>query len=517
MKKSKKSIVNLGTAVFYKILVIAVGLLLPKLFITSYGSEINGFQTSVKQLFTYIALLEAGVGTSTIQSLFAPAAKEDKRRINSYMSAASAYYNRIGVIYFVVLALLAFIYSFVVSVDSLSQGAVIAYIIVSGALTGLNFFYFAKLKLLISAVGDQYIITTITMITYLLSSFFKIFFIYVGFSIIAVEAAYLFINIIATFVYYAFAKKKYPWLDLKAKPDKTCLKQKNSVMVHKISSLVFQNMDILFLTFLCNLEVVSVYSMYKMVFSMVTSVVSEIGNSMNFMLGQEFNASEDKSKYTSLIDTFNVYYSAIAFSLYTVTYILIIPFLKLYTDGLDINYIYFSLPMLYICMEFLTVGREAMLRTIDVAGHFKKTQWRTLTETIINLVLTFILIILLKGIFGDIGGIYGALIGTIIALLYRTIDINIYANKNILHRRSFKTFSVMIINIVLFIVVAIITNHINLNIDNYWQFLIHGCCITILMLALFIIVHSSFRPRELKNLLVACKATLNFKFGKKVR
>lgn len=500
--KSNKSIANFGSALIYKIVVIIVGLLLPKLFITNYGSTINGLQTSVKQIFTYIALLEAGVGASTLQSLYKPVAAGDRKTVNSYVSAASSYYNKIGVIYFVALAVMAVIYTFAVPVDQMDSIWVFVYILISGALTGINFFYVAKIKLVISAEGDQYVVSLITLATYLLSSVLKIALVYIGVSIIIVEAAYLVVNLAATAVYYFVVKRKYPWLSFKAKPDFNCVKQKGSVMVHRIASVIFQNVDIVLLTFFCNLQVVSIYSMYKMVVNMITSVVGEIGNSINFVLGQEFNSdtSAEKTKYKRIIDTFNTYYSAISFGLYTVTYILILPFLKIYTNGMDINYIYAWLPVLYIVMEFLMVGREAMMRTIEVAGHFKKTRNRTVIETVINLVASVTLIVVLKHFFGDVGGIYGALLGTIVALLYRTIDINIYANKKILNRGCIKTFCAMIINAALFVVCALVYNSITLNVTDYFRFVLYGLAITVVIMPLFIVVHSLLQPNEYKYL-----------------
>ena len=496
--KSKKSLINFSSAIIYKLVVVVVGILLPRLLITSYGSEINGLQASVKQIFTYIALLEAGIGTATIQSLFGPVAKNDRNKINAYISAASNYYNKIGVLYFLVLVVLAAVYCILIPVESITVAEVFVYVIISGALTGINFFYLAKLKLLISAEGDQYIVSTITMVTYLVSSVLKIALIYFGFNIIAVETVYIAVNIAATFFYYLVAKKRYPWLSFKEEPDYTGMEQKNSVMIHKISALIFQNVDILLLTFFCSLETVSIYSMYKMIVDMVTSIVSEIGNSVNFIFGQQFNSKENKSEYNTIIDVFNVYYSAIAFAFYTVTYILIIPFLSIYTLGLDINYIYINLPFFYVIIEFLTVGREAMLRTIDVAGHFKKTQWRTVIEAIINFVGSVTFIIVFTKIFGDLGGIYGALLGTILAMIYRTIDINIYANRMILKRRCTKTFKIMFTNAIIFIIIAIIFKNINLEINNYLEFFISGIWVTPLVVSVFIMVHSVINQSELK-------------------
>lgn len=164
-------------------------------------------------------------------------------------------------------------------------------------------------------------------------------------------------------------------------------------------------------------------------------------------------------------------------------------------------------------MEFLTVGREAMMRTIEVAGHFRLTQWRTVAETVINLVSSVVFIILFKHYFGDIGGIYGALSGTIVALLYRTVDINIYANKNILNRSSFKTFSVMVVNGGIFIVVMLLVNNIGISANNFVEFLVYACCITPIILVIFFVVHSLINVKEFRY----ARAFLKNKFKPKVR
>ena len=97
----KKSALNLSISIVYKLATIVLGILIPRLFITSYGSELNGLQSSISQIFAYLALLEAGVGAATQQSLYAPLGEKNHAKINAYLSATSKYYNKIGVIYFV--------------------------------------------------------------------------------------------------------------------------------------------------------------------------------------------------------------------------------------------------------------------------------------------------------------------------------------------------------------------------------------------------------------------------------
>lgn len=495
--KTKKSIFNLVTSILLKLVTIAFGIILPKLFITTYGSEINGLQSSVTQIFTYIALLEGGIGAATLQSLYAPTKKKDKGTINSYLSAASRYYNKIGIIYFAILFATAFIYAAVVKVTSLNFWFVVLYVVISGSLTGINFFFQAKLNLFISANGEEYISSTAHLISYVSTSIIKVLLIpYVN--IIILQSAYLGVHLLETLVFFIIYKKKYPWLSFKTLPDYSCLKQKNSVLVHKISSIIFQNIDIILLTFFCSLEIVSIYTIYKMVVNMINSLVSTFGNSVNFVLGQSFNDEEDTNKvrYKKLIDTFDVYYSAISFSLYSVMFVLIIPFLKLYTHGMDLNYIYLVLPYLYIAIEILTVGRESMMRTIDVAGHFRQTQWRALLESAINLSFSIVAILVFKHFYGMIGGLYGTLLGTIVSMFYRTTDIIIYGNKKLLNRKPRKSFKIMLINLLTFIIFVMFINKANLVFHSYLSLFLNAIWITLFSVLLFLLTQSFANQEE---------------------
>jgi O-antigen/teichoic acid export membrane protein len=471
----KKGLLNLIFSLVYKIVTMVIGIIIPVLFITSYGSEINGLQSSVQQIFSYIMLLEAGVGTATVQSLFAPIGKNDHEKCNAYLSATSKYYNKIGVIYFAFLTVVSIGYALVVNVETMVFIEVCIYVAISGAASGINFFYLSKLKLLIYAEGDGYIESAMLMFSYILTSVVKIILIVQGVNIILIQGSYLVINLLITVIYYFIAKKKYPWLSFKEKPNYEGLKQKNSAIIHQISGLVFQNVDVLLLTFMCDLRIVSIYTIYKMIINMVTTIIASMSDSVNFIFGREMNnGDENHEKYKKIIDVFNVLYSAIAFGIFVVAYLLILPFMKLYTAGMDINYVIALLPWLYISIELLTVGREAMMRTITVAGHFKQTQWPAVAEAIINIVASIVAMLICKHYFGEIGGLYGVLIGTIIAVLYRTIDINIYANKWILKRSCWKPFKIMITNSLLFVFVVVLIKPIVPTIDNYIEFILNG-------------------------------------------
>lgn len=47
-----------------------IGLILPRFFTLTYGSEVNGLIGSVNQFIVYLGLFEAGVGTALLQALY---------------------------------------------------------------------------------------------------------------------------------------------------------------------------------------------------------------------------------------------------------------------------------------------------------------------------------------------------------------------------------------------------------------------------------------------------------------
>ena len=499
--KDKKGLMNLYTSLAYKLVTCVVGLLIPRLFVMSYGSELNGLQSSITQIFAYIALIEAGVGEATIQSLFGPIARKDYRSANGILSATTVYYNKIGFIYFVILLLLAVLYPIIVEVSSVSYWTVFGYIIFAGATTGVNFFYQSKIILIMRAEGDMYYNSLFTMVAYLITSAIKIVFILAGYNIVLIQFSFFVINLLFIYGYYTVLKKKYSWVNFYETPNFKAVSQKSSVLVHKIAGLVFNSTDILLLTLICNLEVVSIYAMYKLVIGMVTTIIASFSDSFNYKLGQTYN-NNTTEYYCKMIDVFNLGYSAFAFALFAITRVLIIPLLRLYTQGMDINYIFPLLPILYIVIEVLQVGREAMLRTITVAGHFQKTLYQAVIEMALNIIVTICAMLLCKYFWGVESCLYGALLGTIVALLYRTFVTNKYANVVLLKRSPWKTNKVMFVNILLYLVVYFIMNTFDWSfIDNYWSLIITTLIVSIIVLVIIIVPQVFVNRNEAQYLL----------------
>lgn len=464
-----RGIKNLFYSILGQVVTIGIGLLLPHFFITGYGSEVNGLLNSVNQIFSYFILLEAGIGAASLQALYRPVADHEPDQICRIMAATKRYYDRASVLYLVGIVLFAGIYTYFMA-GEIPAPEMIGVIVFSGLGNAVNFRYQGKYKILLQAEGKKYIISNVQTMVQILISLAKLIGVWFGLPIVVVMGLGFAAGLAQTFYYIWYIRKKYRWLDLAAEPDWKAVEQKNSVLIHQISNLVFQNTDVLILTVVCGLKVVSVYSVYKMVVSAISQLTYQFSESFLFILGQEYGRNQ--KQYEEYLDCFDVIYTAGSFFLLTVTLLLYPSFIDLYTRGVqDISYRDAWLPFLFVGIELLSSCRRAAQNTIDVAGHFRETAPRSAAEAVINLGVSLILA-------GKLG-IYGVLLGTLAALLYRTNDIILYASRRLLKRSSWQFYRVYLVNAAVFGGVAAVGSICPVTVVSWSGFLAMGLALTI--------------------------------------
>ena len=362
---AKKSIYNVLASVIGQAITIAMGIVIPRLVLVNLGSENNGLLSSITQALGYASLLEAGVGLASLQALYKPVAEKDNASINAILSATNLYYKRTGFAYLLIVILLSIIYPFIIK-TTISYGIVSLVVLISGLPGVVNYYFQGKYKILLQAEGKTYIITNLTTIISILTSVGKIVLLLLGFGVIAVQSLYLVLSVLQMTYIACYIKKNYAWIDLTVAPAYNKLSQRNSVLAHQLSGTIFSNTDTIILSVFCGLSVVSVYSMYAMLFGMVGTLLSNLAGSITFVLGQELET--DKEEYRKLQDSFELVYITLSFSLLFVAYTYIIPFLRIYTEGInDINYIDSLLPILFVAIALLENSRLSSVKAIHLA------------------------------------------------------------------------------------------------------------------------------------------------------
>lgn len=475
----KKILKNIKANVLYQLITIALGIFIPRLVLVNLGSEANGLLNSTNQMLVYLALLEGGVGLTITQAMYKPVAENNHDEVNGIMAASNDFHREVGTLYFIGVFIIALFYTFTVQ-TTFSKPTVFLVILLTGMPQVINFFFQGKYRTLLSVDGKGYVLTNMSTVFYIGTSITKIHLLLNGFGVVAIQMMYFVISLLQMIFILWYVKKSYPWLDLSVRPMKEKIGKRGSVFIHQISGFVFSSTDTIILTYFCGLKTVSVYAMYNMLFGMVSSLIGNVTGGAVFALGQIYQT--DKKRYqivTNCYETLNIAVNAAACS---VACLFILPFLRLYTDGVnDINYIDTYLPFLFALPIFLQAVRFSSQKTIEYAGKFKETQPHALIEMILNITIS---------VFGVIKfGIYGVLFGTIAALLFRGCLMIRYCSKTILHNSTWPVYRKLIINSVLSCVYIGLLHEKTQTLNNYSEIIVFAGLLFVLALIVFISIN----------------------------
>ena len=154
---------NVFWAIWSQLLVFAVGLIVPRFILTSYGSEVNGLLTTVTQIFTYVGLLEAGIGNASLNALYRPLADSDQYKASDIFSATQKYFRKVTLIYLICIVAVSFIYPLCISCE-LSYIQVFLIIFFQGLSGAVTFFFVAAYRQVLAADGRNYIVSNINLV-----------------------------------------------------------------------------------------------------------------------------------------------------------------------------------------------------------------------------------------------------------------------------------------------------------------------------------------------------------------
>ena len=482
MKKThtiNRAFLNTATAIVYQVINTVMGLVLPYLFITEFGSETNGLLSSVAQLFVYLSLLEGGVGAASTQALYAPIAKFDRKEISSIMAATTQYYRRIAPLYSALVVVLAIVYPFFVE-TTLSATTVRAVILLQGAGSVLTYLFQGRFTPLLKAEGRLYVLNGVLLASSVLRNVGKIVVISLGYDVVAVQIIHFVLTVIQIGIIGIYFRRKYAWIDKKAEPNQTAISQKNSAMLQQLTWIVFSHTDIMVLTVVSrNLALVSVYSIYTLIFEAIQNLLDTIFEGLQYKMGR--SAQESQNSMRSYFSSYERIYLAVAFALFAITYIMARPFISLYVgDVKDADYLLPWLAELFLILKVLNSIRMANRKAVEAVGHFRATQKIVITEMLINITVSVCL--------ASWYNIYGVLIGTIVALVFSAIAYVIYVNKTILCTRLWRATRVIMLDSIVLLVVCVIGQRLIIQSGSYFNLVLQAAVVFCVVMSIFVFV-----------------------------
>lgn len=488
---------------FLQIVVFISGIILPRFILQAYGSSINGMITSVNQFLTYLGLAEAGVATASVVALYTPLALGRKDEVNSILSAARKFYNRSGVLFLSLTAVLVFIYPFFIS-GQLDNSLVRWMIVVLAGSTLVDYFFLGKYRVLLMANQEGYVVALIQSAGTVANMVVSIELIYAGASVLAVKAVATGVYVLRLFLVKAYAKKKYPDLDFHAQPAEGALKQKNAALFHQVVTIIVNNTDTTILT-IClgsrSLLEVSVYGIYMLVVNAVNQLLTSFSNGLTAGFGEVIARREEETLKKSYSD-YEYMFFLIFFVVVACMGVLLIPFISVYTiDMKDVQYVRPVIAVLFTLLVFLQNVRIPGLTIICAAGHYKETRYQAGLEAAINIVVSLALVWSM--------GMTGVLLGTVCSYGYRSFEIILYTNRHLIPGTAKTAFSRIIRNLVVTaVLIAAGIWLIPQNMTSFINWFIYAVAAGVVSVVLVVGVNYVAEPQEFKNLVGRVKGIL---------
>lgn len=479
-EKNKRVVLNIITNLSYQAVVIIFGLLLPRLYLVKFGSDVNGLDNTIKNIFAYLALLEAGVGLSAQHALYKPVAEGNGDDINGILAASRRFYLRSGVIYTLITLAFAIFYPLIVK-TTLDYWTVFAVVILYGIPGIVLFLLRGKYNAFMEVEGKKYILTTLAALTLILSNVLRLVLFFFTDNLILIQATYCIPSVIQVFFIAIYVRRNYPWIRWRVKPNLEALSQKRSVLVHQISGCIFSNTDTIIISILCGMNYASVYAVFSLFFTNLQKIVTSFTDGITFRLGLMYHTN--KEKFQKVFSAYESLYYMFIFAGYTVVTAFLMPIIRLYTSGVVDASIYDSTLVLFLfAIATVFTGTEIpMQQVLNIAGKFDDTKHQAVLEMSINIVVSLVATLKL--------GMIGCLVGTIAALLYRNNALILFVTKKVLFKSPWQNYKRILANLLTAVIILFVIGTEQCSAGSYISVILCAIKNAIWILGIFVLVN----------------------------
>lgn len=424
MTNKKSAAVNTVASMIFQGMAILSGLILPRLILSSFGSDVNGLVSSLQQFLNYITILDGGVSTVIMTALYKPLQQNDMEKVSGIIKASDSFFHKIGFAFIIYSIVLAVSYPLVVNTP-FSWGYVSSLCMILGFTLLIQYMFSVSYRTLLIADRRGYVVY------FSQGSFFAINLL-ISVLIIKIYPEIHVLKLLSAVVYllqpilYGIYVRRHYCLDKNIEPDEEALSQKWNGFGQNFALFIHNNTDVVVLTFFSTLKYVSVYTVYLMVVNSLKTLVTTVSQAILpslgniYAKGSEREIQEAFDYYEFLIYMFTTFLNACGM-------VLLVPFVKLYTSNItDANYSRPLFGMLLLIAYALECYREPFLQMTYVANKYKETSKCAYIEAALNIVSSLLFVWKF--------GLCGVAAGTVLSVVYRFLWLVMFNSKNIIKR-----------------------------------------------------------------------------------
>ncbi len=490
MTRKKKLALNTITSLTNQIITLCCGFILPRFFLTYYGSSVNGLVSSITQFLGFISLCECGIGAVIQSTLYEPLAKKDEEEISKVVISSEHFFRKIAYILVVYTVVLMAVYP-LITLKKFDYVYTMTLIFVIAINSFAQYFFSMTYRLLLNADQLGFIQLGLQCMALVVNTIACVVLMTHGASIQLVKLSTSIIYMIQPLIITVYSRKHYKLnrnLHLTEEP----IKQKWNGLAQHIAAVVLNNTDIAVLTIFSTMENVSVYTIYNLVVTGIRQIIIALTDGITATFGNMLARKEIRSLKIAF-SSFEWGMHAAVTLLFSVTGILLVPFVTVYTKGVtDANYYVPIFAVLISMAQGAYCLRLPYNIIVLAAGHYKQTQTSAIIEASVNIVISIIMVFKF--------GLIGVAIGTLSAMIYRTCYLAKYLSHNIIHQKFIYFLKHVVVDIVGIVLIVVTTSWIEMKNVTYisWIFL----AIKVFGIALFdtIVINYMFYKEETKEL-----------------
>lgn len=413
---------NAFSTLIHQLVTILCGLVIPKIIIETFGSASYGITISIAQFLSYITLLEGGIGRVARGALYKPLSEQDEERISQVYLAVKRFFITIGIVFAVYVAVLALGYHSMAHVTEFAWAYTAALVV--GIAIGKFAEYMSGISnmTLLNADQKQYVVNMVYITTNVLNVILIVVLAHIGVDLLWVKVVSSLVFVLRPLLYALYVRKHY---HLHKTGVKATLPNKFTGIAQHTAYVIQNNTDVMLLTLLADPRTVAVYSVYHLVVFSLRNLATSFTGGMEALLG-EMAAKGEQETLRKTYRCYKLLLTALTLMLFGTAAILIVPFIRLYTDGTtDANYVRPLFALILVVAEALNCLTLPCFNLTIAANKLKQSQWGAYGEAAINVVVSLVLMLVWDPLIG-------VAVGTLAAVVFKSIYYTAFAGKHIL-------------------------------------------------------------------------------------
>lgn len=476
--RGKKAVKNTIALMLKQLATIICGFIVSRIIIVKYGSDANGVISSITQFLAYISLLEVGIGPVIKAALYKPIAQKNKKEIEGILRSSERFFRKISLIFIIYIIVLCMVLPNIIHSD-FNNMYIISLVIILAIVTFMEYFFGITYTLYLQAEQRTYVISYIQTFTTILNTIAVVILASTNVNIQWLKLVSAIVLIFRPILQNIYVHKKFD-INLKDGDKEYRIPQKWYGMAQHIASIVHNNVGTVVITLFCRISEVSVYSVYIYIISGIKNFIQSFSSGVEASFGNMI-ANDEKDNLNIKFKAYEFLYFTIVTIVFACTIILILPFVGIYTKGVDdANYYRPIFAYIIVLGEYIYTLRLPYSMLAFVSGKFKENQKWDWLEAIISLIISLSLVWKL--------GIVGVAIGILVSMIFRTLLYVIYTSKAILDRRAFIGIFKFILGNVQIIIIMVVLNVVTkTNMSSYFQWILYGI-LTVLISSIIVCI-----------------------------